>query len=649
MNFPGKINKSILLICLIIINSSFFCQVKLPKLISDGMVLQRNAKVKVWGWAAPDEKISVRFNNKVYNTSANNDGEWFVVLSNLKAGGPFTMNIDASNHIVINDIAVGDIWICSGQSNMEIDMKRVSPIYQKEIAESENPYIRYFEVPDKYNFNSPQKDFQWGKWDKANPASILKFSAVAYFFAKEIYNKYKIPIGLINAALGGSPVEAWISEDVLKEFPQYYNEAQQFKDSSYVNGIISSDRKRINEWYSHSTQNDEGYKTPDGAWRNPGINTSGWDTIKVPGYLSGTKLGSVNGVIWFRRDFEVPASLAGKAARLELGRIVDADSVFINGTFVGTTGYQYPPRRYNIPESVLKEGKNTIVVRIISNSGDCGFVLDKRYELVSGENKIDLKGEWQFRLGAKMDPLQSETFIRWKPLGLFNAMIAPLLNVPIKGVIWYQGESNTDKAAEYQKLFPALIKNWRNKWNQGDFPFLYIQLPNFMETRNEPTESNWALLREAQFKSLSEPNTAMTVAIDLGEWNDIHPLNKKDVGKRLALSAEKLAYSNKKVIASGPTYESMKIEKNKIVLTFKNIGTGLISKGEKELKYFSIAGADKKFVWANAIIKKNKIVVWSDKVSSPVAVRNAWADNPDGANLYNKEGLPASPFRTDNF
>ena len=246
-----------------------------------------------------------------------------------------------------------------------------------------------------------------------------------------------------------------------------------------------------------------------------------------------------------------------------------------------------------------------------------------------------------------MEPLPGQTFIRWKPLGLYNAMIAPLLNYKIKGVIWYQGESNTSEAKEYHRLFSSLIGNWRKKWNQGDFPFLYVQLANFMEAKENPGESEWAELREAQLKTLSVPNTAMAVIIDIGEWNDIHPLNKEDVGKRLALGAERLAYGDEEIVYSGPVYKSMKIDGNKIILTFTHTGSGLTAKGGDELKQFAIAGADRKFIWAKAKIEGDNVIVWNDNISSPVAVRYGWADNPEGANLYNKEGLPASPFRTD--
>jgi len=652
MIFDTKPVRIVFLVFLISIIS--FGQVRLPKLISDGMVLQREAEIKIWGWAAKEEKVSVNFIDSTYRTVADNNGEWIISLPELKAGGPYEMQINAGNEITIKDILIGDVWVCSGQSNMGFIMQDASSIYETEIANSTNKYIRHFSVPIKYDFNTQHKDLGSGfpgsgLWQSADSQTVRRFSAVAYFFAKELYNKYKIPIGLINASLGGSAAESWMSEDALKQFPNLYDEAQKFKDSSLITRIQNEDRNRISEWYRLSTKNDQGYKDPQNAWYKPEINTSGWDEMKVPGFWADGKLGEVNGVVWFRRDFEVPSSMIGTPGKLILGRIVDADSVFINGVFVGSVGFQYPPRKYDIPSGFLKEGKNNMVVRIINNSGKGGFVPDKPYELIVGTGKVDLKGIWKYRLGNKMEPLAGQTFVMWKPSGLYNGMISPLLNYSIKGVIWYQGESNTTRAVEYRDLFPALIKNWRDKWNQGEFPFLFVQLPNFMEPKNEPYESEWALFREAQLKTLSVPNTAMAVTIDVGEWNDIHPLNKKDVGERLSLTAQKLALGDNNVVCSGPLYESMKIKKNKIILTFKNTGSGLMAKGSKELKYFSIAGEDRKFVWAEAKIENNRVIVWSDKITNPIAVRYAWADDPEGANLYNKEGLPASPFRTDDF
>lgn len=635
------------LIAALLLSFNLYSQVRLPRLISDGMVLQRETDVKIWGWAAPGENISLSFRGKAYKTSANESGKWSINLPPMQAGGPYEMTIQASNQLKINDILVGDVWVASGQSNMELTMQRAAPIYQDIIAQAGNPSIRHFDVPDRYNFNQPQEDLAGGSWQAATPESVLNFSAVAYFFAKELYEKYRIPIGLINASLGGSPVEAWLSEEALKEFPAHFEEAQRFKDDALIRQIEEKDRAISNTWYASLRKRDKGYQDPAAPWHAPEVDASQWPTMTLPGYWADEKLGPVNGVVWFRKDIEVPTSMAGKSAKLLLGRIVDSDSVFMNGTFVGTTGYQYPPRRYEIPANFLKEGKNTLVVRVINNSGKGGFVEDKPYLLAAGEDTLDLKGEWHYQLGATMDALPGQTFIRWKPLGLYNGMIAPLLNFPIKGVIWYQGESNADRAAEYDELFAALISDWRQKWKQGDFPFLYVQLANFMETAKQPSDSEWASLREAQLNALNVPNTAMAVAIDLGEWNDIHPLNKQDVGKRLALAAQKVAYGDKKVVHSGPLYQSMKKEGNKVVLTFSQAGSGLVAKGGGKLKYFAVAGPDNKWVWANAVIKGNKVIVWSEEIANPVAVRYAWADNPEGANLYNKEGLPASPFQTN--
>lgn len=645
--FKGLFKNTIFISLLIF--SSLFSQVKLPRLISDGMVLQRDSKVKIWGWASPNESVTVQFINSKYKTKANGNGEWSITLPQLKAGGPFEMKIDASNSITVKDILIGDVWVCSGQSNMELPMRRVMPLYENDIANSTNNFIRQFAVPQKYDFNIPHTDLDNGSWQSANPETVLNFSAAAYFFAKEIYDKYKIPIGLIHTSLGGSPAESWISEETLKKFPHYYNEAQQFKDSSLIKQIETSDQQRMQAWYNLLDQKDLGYKDSL-KWSDPKLSTENWLTMKIPGFWAETEIGNVNGVVWFRKKINLPQSYSGKNAKLNLGRLVDADSTFVNGKFVGNVTYQYPPRWYNVPANVLKEGENIIAVRVVNSSGRGGFFPDKPYQLIIDKDTIDLKGEWQLKLGATMDPLGSQTFIRWKPLGLYNAMIHPLLNYRIKGAIWYQGESNTapNKAMEYRKLFPALITDWRKNWKQGDFPFLFVQLANFMEAKDQPSESNWALLRESQLKSLSVINTGMAVIIDIGEWNDIHPLNKKDVGKRLALAARKLAYKEKNIVYSGPIYKSMRIKGNTIELSFNHAGSGLIAKGG-ELKQFSIAGSDKKFVWANAIIVKNKVVVWSDQIQNPIAVRYAWADNPEGANLYNKEGLPASPFRTDDF
>jgi len=624
-------------------------QVKLPKLISDGMVLQRNTEVKIRGWAAPNKNVQVHFLDEIYSVTANETGEWEVNLSELEPGGPHTMQIISKDTVALNNILIGDVWICSGQSQMDIDMNRVSPLYEEEIRNAGNENIRYFAVPTAYDFNTPQNDLISGKWESISRKNILRVSAIAYFFADELWKNYGIPVGIIRSSLGGSPAEAWMSEDAIRKFPEHFEEAQQFKDSEYIRQIEENDRKRSADWYAELNQKDEGYRNPEMTWHHPRLDDSNWPEMEIPAYWADEELGEINGVVWFRKTIELPAEPANKPARLNMGRIVDADSVFVNGTFVGSVSYQYPPRRYEIPEGVLNKGKNTIVVRIVSNGGRGGFVPDKPYELLMNNQKFDLKGKWHYRLGAEMAPAPAQTFVRWKPTGLFNGMIAPLTNYAIKGVVWYQGESNAERPNEYAELFPAMIQNWRKKWNRGDFPFLFVQLHNYMESYDYPTESNWACTREAQTEALKLPNTAMAVAIDLGEWNDIHPLNKKDVAKRLAQAARKTAYHEHDVVASGPLFHSVKMKGKKAILTFSNVGSGLVAHGSQQPKHFAVAGKNKKFVWAKAKIRGDKVLVWNRKVKKPAAVRYAWADNPKGANLYNKEGLPAAPFRTDNW
>lgn len=613
-------------------------KITLPALVSDGMVLQRNQKLNVWGKADAGEKVEVKFLNKNYKTIADPTGNWKITLPEQKAGGPYTMTI---NEITLKDILIGDVWLASGQSNMELPMRRLTPLYADEIKNANNQNIRFFTVPQKYNFKSPQTELDGGKWETTNPQTILNFSGVAYFFAKELSQKNKVAIGIIHASLGGSPIQAWMDENSLKKYPEYLDEAKKWQNDDLIKSTESTEQAMSKAWYTELNQSDIGLNQ---HWENFDLNDSDWKTMQIPGSWE-DKEGSFEGSVWFRKEINLTKNQAGKAAFLNLGRIKDADVTYINGTKVGNVTYEYPPRWYDIPAGVLKEGKNIIAVRITNGSGKGQFIADKPYYLEIGGNKIDLKTEWKYKIGAKMEKMApGQTFIRWKPTGLYNAMINPLINYNIKGAIWYQGESNTGKPKEYGDLLTTMILDWRNKWNQKDMPFFTVQLANFMEPKTQPVESNWAELRDQQRQvSLSVPNTGLAVIIDLGEWNDIHPLNKKSVGDRLALQALKVA-DKKNIIADGPMYQSMKVEGNKIILSFKN-GTDDFAP-VSELKGFAIKGQDGKYEWAKAKIEGNKVIVWNDTVSSPVSVRYDWADNPDG-NLKNKAGLPASPFTTE--
>lgn len=634
--------------CLLVLRGDqLFAQVRLPRLISDSMILQRDAKVKIWGWASPAEKVAIEIAGKKYDAVTGSDGKWMTILSAERAGGPYNMTIKGINSITIRNILFGDIWLCSGQSNMQQPMERMVDRYPEELEKPQHPYIRRFEVPTAYNFKEPLEDLQSGNWSTVNATSIPGFYAIAYFFAKNLFKKYQIPIGLIQVASGGGPAEGWLSEDALKEFPIHLATAKRFKDDAFRDSISREDARVNKQWYSHVWENDKGMQE-EIKWFEPGYDASGWGAMQVPGYWNNQGLRISNGVVWFRKEINLPVCMTGRPAKLRLGNIIDRDSVYVNGVFTGATGYQYPPRRYRIATGVLKPGKNIITIKVINYGGQGGFYKGKPYYLAVGKDSISLEGEWQYKLSVATGPIPGSTTFSYQPLGLYNAMISPLLNYVIKGVIWYQGEANTTRAEEYKELFPALISNWRQKWGLGNFPFLYVQLANYMEQQKEPSESDWAELREAQLQTLSVPNTAMVVAIDVGEWNDLHPSNKKDVGIRLALAAQKIAYGDKTVVHSGPLYKSMRIEDDKITIEFSNTGTRLIAK-DGALRHFAIAGTDRNFVWANAEIKKGKIVVWEKTVSRPIAVRYAWADNPEDANLYNQEGLPASPFRTDTF
>lgn len=628
---------------LILFPLSGSAQLKLPKLVSDGMILQQGVPFSIWGWADAGEEIQISFLELTYETTANQNGEWSVMLDPLEAGGPFSMEITGSTTKTLGDILVGEVWVASGQSNMELPMRRVKPLYENEIRQAEDPFIRYFDVPKTYDFNIESEDFEYGKWQKITPESIHNFSATAWFFAQSVRERYDVPVGIILSALGGSPAEAWVSEEALKKFPAHYHELQMFKDSTLIKEISEADQARSEAWYGQLQKADAGYAKQDAPWYDLSTDYSGWNKMDIPGYWADESVGPVNGVVWFHKEIEVKAAQAGKPAKLELGRIVDADSVYVNGSFVGTTSYQYPPRWYDVPAGVLHDGANDIVVRVINSGGRGGFIPDKPYELIVENDTLDLKGAWNYQLGAEMPSLPGQTFIRWKPGGLFNAMIHPVLNYGVKGVIWYQGESNTGRPEEYRNLFPAMITDWRNHWNQKELPFIYVQLTNFMKAKDQPTESNWAELREAQRLTLDRvPNTGMAVAIDIGEWNDIHPLNKKDVGERLAVSAFGVAY-NEDVVQAGPLYESLYIQENKLILSFKHTGSGLQVKGGK-LQGFALAGSDGRYRWANAKIEGEYVVVWHPGIQKPKSLRYGWADNPENANLYNAEGFPASPF-----
>ncbi|HET8828094.1 MAG TPA: sialate O-acetylesterase [Pelobium sp.] len=628
-----------------------FADVKLPALVSDGMVLQRNTKIIIWGWADVGEKISITFKGKTYQTQTLATKKWSLSLPEIPAGGPFVMTVKGNNTITIKDILVGDVWLASGQSNMEFEMFKAQDLYADEISNAYNPNIRQFEVIKRFSFIAPLDDVKSeAGWQQVMPQNVLNFTAVGYFFAKNLYQKYKVPIGIINATWGGTPAEAWVSEEGLQSFDNYTTILNRLKNPETLETVKLNDKNAVEAWYQSIKDSDQGLFKNGNNWGNSNHFNEEWSTTKVPSFWRDSILKDVEaGVVWYQRKFTVPKDLAGKKAVLYLGNIYNQDSTWINGVHIGNTQDKHKPRVYNVKSGVLKSGENSITIRVLASASPPGFVKEKPYKLVIDDKEIDLQGVWKYHLGVAVKPMPSTTNLAYQPAVLYKGMIKPMLPVAFKGVIWYQGEANTGRAEEYSSLFPALITDWRKQFHQPSLPFLFVQLPNYLAVKPQPSQSNWSELREAQLKTLSLPNTGMAVTYDLGEWNDIHPHRKKEVGERLAFVAQKVAYGNKEVIYTGPTYQSMEIKGNKIIIHFKNTESSLVSKDGQPLKYFAIAGADRKFVWANAQIVGNTVEVWNDNITTPVAVRYAWADNPDGANLFNRAGLPASPFRTDNY
>jgi len=636
--------KNFLLLLLSFLSLQIFANVTLPKIFGDNMVLQRNKSIPVWGWAEANEKITLQFNHQTKNVTADKNGSWKINLGKETAGGPYQLVVKGNNTVTFNNVLVGEVWICSGQSNMEFSV-RSAINSDKEMAEANFSQIRHIKIPNTISA-SPQNDITKGEWSVCSPSTVGDFTAVGFFFARELYNQLKVPIGLINTSWGGTHVETWTSHEAFEN-------SDEFK--SMIAGMpalnldsLTKVRKEATIKKIESLQSSLPNTGEADTWKNADIDDSHWPQMQLPGLWEEKELGELDGVVWFRKTIDVKAGDAGKEGILELAMIDDNDVTYVNGVKVGSTNSYNTHRKYIVPAGVLKEGKNVIAVRVEDTGGGGGIYGDSAdMKLTIGNDVTPLAGNWAFKV-EQISGGANSVGPNSYPTLLFNAMVNPLIPYAIEGAIWYQGEANAGRAYQYRKSFPLMITDWRKHWNQGNFPFYFVQLASFnSENGNSKKGSTWAELREAQTMTLSLPGTGMAVTTDIGTSNDIHPKNKQDVGKRLAAVALHDVYK-KDIVYAGPMYKSMKSEGNKIKIYFTSMGTGLMAKNG-ELKGFEIAGADKQFYQANAMIEGDHVTVYSASISNPIAVRFGWADDAETDNLFNKEGFPASPFRTDTW
>jgi len=641
-----NIKNTLTFLILLISNCLFAQNLHVASIFGDKMVIQQGIHAPVWGYATPNTVVSVDFAGTISTTRSGADGKWKLALPVLTAGGPYIMKLYTTDTLRLNDVMVGEVWLSSGQSNMEWRMgSGVGPNTEKEIAEANYPDIRFFDVPRKTSC-IPLDDMDKQNWNAVNPSTVKDLSAIAYFFARELHLDKKVAVGIINSSWGATSVEAWMSAEMLASHPDFKERVLKIdRNPGKWNTFVEKSNKADRDRDSIAKSSKEGLKA--------GVHTLGYDNITwektiYPVDMAGIGLGGFWGVVWLRKNIDLPKELNGKNLLISLDMRARDVFIYMNGTEIGRTVNPDKVIVYKIPGKIVKAGKNVLAIRMYVNWGSANIGTKETIAAITSvdkKTKIPLDGEW-FGNGTIEPPVAQWQNYYNNLTVQYNARIAPLIPYGIKGVIWYQGENNAGKAHQYRTLFPMLIQDWRTRWGQGYFPFLFVQLANYKAKKPEPSDDDWAELREAQSLTLQLPNTGMACAIDIGDANNIHPKNKVDVGKRLYLAARKVAYGEN-IVCSGPVYESMRVEGDKIRLKFSSIGNGLTTRNNESLKGFAIAGNDHRFYWADATIERNEVVVSSTKVKSPESVRYSWESNPDG-NLYNMEGLPAPPFRTDN-
>jgi len=624
--------------------------IQLASPFADHMVLQQGQRVPVWGTATAGETVTVEFDKQKKSTTAAADGNWRIDLAALDASAtPRTLTVTGSSTpgtTRLQDVLVGEVWICGGQSNMERQLGPRPPQkpivgWEKEVAAADHPTIRQFYVTQKTSY-APLSTAT-GKWTVCSPATVGDFTAVGYFFARDLQKARNVPVGIIHSSWGGTPAEAWTSRAGLAAFPEFNKDLEQI-DRVAVDpkGARKNYLASLDQWYR---DNDPG--SVDLAWAKPDLDTTVWEQMKLPVLWESAGHPDFDGIAWFRKSFDLADEWSGRDLDLKLSAIDDIDTTWVNGTEVGATSGWNTPRTYRVPASLLKAKGNVIAVRVLDTAGGGGiWNTDFPLEIAPADGKgtaLSLSGQWFSKFSTplskdyKKRPPNDPTQGPGVPTVLYNAMIEPLAPYAIRGATFYQGEANNGRAQQYRTLFPAMIADWRKRWGQGDFPFLFVQIAPFKDMSPE--------IREAQLIAWQQTkNTAMAVTIDCGDAEDIHPANKGPVGARLALAARALAYGET-LEYSGPVFSGFKISGNEITLSFTHLGGGLVAK-DGDLSGFTIAGADGVFHPAQAKILHDTVIVTSTEVSSPTAVRYGWANVASG-NLFNRAGLPASPFRTD--
>lgn len=616
---------------------------ELPRIFADGMVLQRDQAIRVWGSAQAGEQVQVSLDGKQASATTAADGRWSLQLPAHAAGGPYVLEVRAAAGTQrIQDVLIGDVWLASGQSNMEWPLSQTANA-QAEIAAATDPAIRHFKVPKSWA-GQPQAQLVGGQWVRASPQVAGDFSAVAHLFARELHARTGVPIGIIDSSWGGSRIEPWMDAASLQlDAAALARKMEQVRVDD--ERALSGTRERLARFGQLPAN--------DSHWQRSDLDESAWQAIAVPGNWEQGGFAGMDGIAWYRTSFELSAAQAKQGVTLSFARVDDSDQTWVNGVAVGATHRAYnTPRIYAVPASALHAGRNLVAVRVEDEGGGGGIhgSADELYVQLADGKRLPLAREWKFRVAsASVQAIDDKNQIATL---LYNQMIHPLQPYALRGVIWYQGESNANTAADalaYRQQFPQLIAQWRQQWQQPQLPFLWVQLASFVSGFDQGDSSPWSLLRESQNATLSVPQTGQAVAIDIGEAHDIHPRNKQDVAKRLALAARKVAYGEQ-VQASGPIYAGADFAKGQARVRFAASGGTLASRqAGQALRGFALAGADHRFHPAQARNVGEQIIVSSEQVPAPVAVRYGWHDNVEAADLINSEGLPASPFRSDDW